>query len=154
MPEGGCRRGVQPAVTAQPHAGMFCPIGNACLHRWSMDDLLTWCPTGSLIIADHWGRCACGCWAVLLRRWDCGASVQESPCSVLPPGIYPVHVEFRGMSFPLPAFQIPGFVGSVGLNDRSHILLLSVVCRQPVVSVALAAEVTGAGSAPRGITWY
>jgi hypothetical protein len=53
------------------------------------------------------------------------------------------------MSFLLPAFQISGFEGSIGLNDRSRTLLVSVVRRQLAVSVAM--EVPGTGGAPRGI---
>jgi hypothetical protein len=49
------------------------------------------------------------------------------------------------MLFPLPAFQISGFEGSVGLNDRGRTLLVPVVRRQPAMSVALATEVPSVG---------
>jgi hypothetical protein len=55
--------------------------------------------------------------------------------------------EFHGMLFPLPAFQISGFEGSVGLNDRGRTLLVPVVRRQPAMSVALATEVPSVGGA-------
>jgi hypothetical protein len=48
---------------------------------------------------------------------------------------YMCGAKFRGMPFPLPAFQIPGFEGSVGLSDRSRTLLVVVVHQQPAVSV-------------------
>jgi hypothetical protein len=46
---------------------------------------------------------------------------------------YVCGVESYGMLFPLPAFQILGFEGSVGLNGRSHTLLAPVIHRQPAV---------------------
>jgi hypothetical protein len=55
--------------------------------------------------------------------------------------------EFRGMPFPLPPFWILGFEGSVGLNDRSCTILVSVVHRQSAVAVAVA----GIGGAPQAI---
>jgi hypothetical protein len=55
------------------------------------------------------------------------------------------------MSFPLLVFYIPGFEGSIGLNDRSRTLLVSVIRRQPTVSVTLAMEVLGTGGTPQGV---
>jgi hypothetical protein len=55
------------------------------------------------------------------------------------------------MPFPLLAFRIPGFEGSIGLNDRSCTLLVPVILRQPAMSVALATEVPGIGGTPWGI---
>jgi hypothetical protein len=40
---------------------------------------------------------------------------------------------------------------NIGLNDRSHTLLLLVVRRQPTVAVVLATEVLGASGAPQGV---
>jgi hypothetical protein len=59
--------------------------------------------------------------------------------------------EFHGMLFPLPAFQIRGFEGSVGWNDTSRTLLVPIIHLQPTASVALAMEVLGVGGAPWGI---
>jgi hypothetical protein len=59
--------------------------------------------------------------------------------------------KFCGMPFPVLAFRIPCFEGSIGLNDRSRTLLASVNRRQPAVPVALATEVPGVGGAPRGV---
>jgi hypothetical protein len=64
---------------------------------------------------------------------------------------YVCGAEFRGMLFPLSAFWIPGFEGSIGLNGRSRTLLVLVIRQQPVVLVALAMEVPGVGGAPWGI---
>jgi hypothetical protein len=61
---------------------------------------------------------------------------------------YVCGAEFRGMLFPLSAFWIPGFEGSIGLNGRSRTLLVLVIRQQPVVLVALAMEVPGVGGAP------
>jgi hypothetical protein len=47
------------------------------------------------------------------------------------------------MLFPLPAFQILGFEGSIGLNDRSLTLLVLVVRQQPAVALAMEVPVTG-----------
>jgi hypothetical protein len=55
------------------------------------------------------------------------------------------------MLFLLLAFWILGFEGSIGLNGRSHTLLASVFHRQPVVSLALAMELPGTGSAARSV---
>jgi hypothetical protein len=46
---------------------------------------------------------------------------------------YVCGVESYGILFPLPAFQILGFEGSVGLNGRSRTLLSPVIRRQPAV---------------------
>jgi hypothetical protein len=64
-------------------------------------------------------------------------SKRARPWSFLPASTrYVCGAEFCGMPFPLLAFWILGFEGSVVLNDRSHTLLVSVVRRQPAVSVA------------------
>jgi hypothetical protein len=55
------------------------------------------------------------------------------------------------MPFPLPAFWIPGFQGSVRLNGKRCTLLVPVVHRQSVVAVVLATEVPGTGGAPQGV---
>jgi hypothetical protein len=76
-------------------------------------------------------------------------SKKACPWSFLPKSTrYMCGAEFRGMSFLLPAFQISCFEGSIGLNDKSRTMLVSVVHHQPVVSMALATEVLGAGGAP------
>jgi hypothetical protein len=51
----------------------------------------------------------------------------------------------------VPAFQIRGFEGSIGLNDNSHTLLAPVIHWQSTVSMALPMEVSGAGGAPWGV---
>jgi hypothetical protein len=118
-----------------------------------MDDLPTQCPAGSHVFAGRWGRCAYGYEVVLIGWWGCGASIQEVPSLVLllASARYVCCAEFRGMLFPLSAFWIPGFEGSIGLNGRSRTLLVLVIHQQLVVSVALAMEVPGVGGAPWGI---
>jgi hypothetical protein len=152
MPSGGCRRGVQPAVAARPHLGLFCLVGNARLRPKCMDEF----PDAQQVplsspITEVVVPAAAGSSSL-----DGGGAEPPSkrahPLSFLSASTrYVCGAEFPGMPFPLPAFQILGFEGSVGLNDRSRTLLVSGICRQLAVSVALAMEVLGAGGAPRGI---
>jgi hypothetical protein len=79
-------------------------------------------------------------------------SKRARPWSFLPSSTqYVCGAEICGMSFPLPAFQIPGFEGSVWSNDRSCTILVPVVRWEPTVSVALATEVLGASGTTRVI---
>jgi hypothetical protein len=64
---------------------------------------------------------------------------------------YVCGAKFRDMSFLLRAFWISSFEGSIGLNDKSHTLLVLVVHQQWTVAVALATEVPGIGGAPQGV---
>jgi hypothetical protein len=59
--------------------------------------------------------------------------------------------EFHATLFPLPAFWIPRFEGSIGLNDRSHTLPVPVIHQQLAMSVVLAVEVPGTGGAPQDV---
>jgi hypothetical protein len=79
-------------------------------------------------------------------------SKRARPWSFLPASTwYMCGAEFHGMSFPLPAFWILGFEGSIGLNGRSRTLLSPVIHRQLAVLVEMAMEVPGAGGTPWSI---